>query len=58
MSYDRKQKGIDSRGHNEILVSRPKIQGIFAYNKEYKDVPKYLRQYAVVNDLPIILFGK
>lgn len=46
------------REYNEILVSRPKIQGVFAYDKDYNDIPLYLRQYAADNDLPIILFGK
>ena len=46
------------RQYNEILVSRPKIQGVFAYDKQCGDIPKDLRQFAADNDLPIILFGK
>ena len=47
----------DLRNYNEVLVSRPKIQGVFAYNKEYGKIPEFLRKYAQDNDLPIIIFG-
>ena len=45
------------REYNEILVSRPKIQAIFSYGQEYKDIPAFLKEYAMENDLPIILLG-
>ncbi len=46
------------RQYNEILVSRPKIQGTFAYDMEYEKIPMFLRKYAQDNDLPILIFGK
>ncbi len=46
-----------NRKYNEILISRPKIQGVFSYNQKYKDIPLFLRKYAHDNDLPIIMFG-
>jgi len=46
-----------NRKYNEILISRPKIQGVFSYNQKYKDIPLFLRKYAQDNDLPIIMFG-
>lgn len=46
------------RQYNEMLVSRPKIQGVFAYDKPYEAIPEFLRKYAQDNDLPIIIFGK
>ncbi|MBQ4645800.1 MAG: hypothetical protein IJB79_00470 [Candidatus Gastranaerophilales bacterium] len=45
------------RNYNEILVSRPKVQGVFAYDKSYADIPEFLRKYAQDNDMPIIIFG-
>lgn len=45
------------RAYNEMLVSRPKIQGVFAYDKSYEDIPVFLRKYASDNNLPIIIFG-
>ena len=55
------------RQYNEILITRPKIQGVFFEGKrkdngpsgEYTidKVPEFLRQYAADNDLPIIFFG-
>lgn len=47
--YDRK--------YNEILISRPKVQGIFAYGQKYEEIPLFLRKYAQDNDFPIIMFG-
>ncbi len=52
----RKRSG--GRQYNEMLVSRPKIQGVFAYDKPYEKIPKFLREYAQNNDIPIIIFGK
>ena len=52
----KKRKG--GRQYNEMLVSRPKIQGVFAYDKTYEAIPEFLRKYAQDNDLPIIIFGK
>lgn len=51
-----KRKG--GRQYNEMLVSRPKIQGVFAYDKPYEAIPEFLRKYAQDNNLPIIIFGK
>ena len=45
------------RQYNEMLVTRPKIQGVFAYDKKYKEIPEFLRKYAMDNNLPIIIFG-
>ncbi len=44
------------RNYNEVLVSRPRIQGVFAYDRSITQVPKYLRQYAADADIPIIIF--
>lgn len=52
----RKRSG--GRQYNEMLVSRPKIQGVFAYDKPYERIPQFLRKYAQDNDIPIIIFGK
>ncbi len=52
----RKRSG--GRQYNEMLVSRPKIQGVFAYDKPYEKIPTFLRKYAQDNDIPIIIFGK
>ena len=46
-----------NRQYNEILISRPKIQGVFSYGQKYEDIPLFLRKYAQDNDLPIIMFG-
>lgn len=45
------------RQYNEMLVSCPKIQGSFAYDEKYEDIPVFIRQYAQDNDIPILLFG-
>ena len=60
------------RDYNEILISRPQIQGVFWQGK-VKDsdaekhlgkkytidrVPEFLRKYAEENNLPIIYFGE
>ena len=55
MEVHKRQHG---RNYNEILISRPKIQGVFAYGKDYESIPKFLREYAEANNLPIIIFGK
>ena len=47
-----------NRQYNEILISRPKIQGVFSYGQKCEDIPLFLRKYAQDNDLPIIIFGK
>lgn len=44
------------RNYNEILITRPRIQGVFAYDKSITQVPKYLREYAQNKDIPIIIF--
>lgn len=51
----RKRRG--NRQYNEMLVTRPKIQAVFAYDKSYEKIPEFLRKYAADNDLPIIIFG-
>ena len=65
-------KRSHGRDYNEILISRPQIQGVFWQGK-VKDsdaekhlgkkytidrVPEFLRKYAADNDLPIIYFGE
>ena len=45
------------REYNEVLVSRPKIQAVFSYGQEYENIPIFLKEYAMKNDLPIILLG-
>ena len=45
------------RNYNEILVTSPKIQGIFCYDKSPENVSSYLRRYAERNDIPIIVFN-
>lgn len=45
-----------SREYNEILVGRPKIQGVFVQNQKIELIPEFLRKYASGNDLPIIVF--
>ncbi|MBQ4078995.1 hypothetical protein IJD15_07440 [bacterium] len=46
-----------NRQYNEILISRPKIQGVFSYGQKYEDIPFFLRKYASENNFPIIIFG-
>src|SRR5574344_1946441 len=48
------------RQYNEVLVGRPKIQGVFyqGKNDDISSVPEFLRKYAEDNDVPIIYFGK
>ena len=46
-----------NRKYNEILISRPKVQGVFSYGQTYEEIPLFLRKYAQDNDLPIIMFG-
>ncbi len=44
------------RAYSEMLVTRPKTQGVFAYDKNYEAIPKFLRKYAQENDIPIVIF--
>lgn len=44
------------RNYNEVLVSRSKIQGVYAYDRSITQVPRYLRKYAAEADIPIIIF--
>lgn len=44
------------RNYNEVLVSRPRIQGVFAYDRSITQVPRYLRKYAEDANIPIIIF--
>ncbi len=44
------------RNYNEILVTRPKIQGIFCWGKSPEKIPAYLRKFAAKHDLPILVF--
>ena len=48
------------RQYNEMLITRPKIQGVFNYGKsnDISKIPEFLRIYAQENDLPIVYFGK
>ena len=48
----------DGRRYNEILVSQRKIQGAFAYDMKYEDVPPWMRKYAQDNDLLLIILGE
>lgn len=45
------------RNYNEILVTSPKIQAIFCYDKNPENISSYLRKYAERNDIPIIVFN-
>ena len=45
------------RNYNEILVTSPKIQAIFCYDKNPQNISPYLRKYAEKNDIPIIVFN-
>lgn len=53
-------KRAHGRQYNEMLVTRPKIQGVFDYgkSKDISKIPEFLRVYAAENDLPIIYFGQ
>ncbi len=44
------------RNYNEVLVTRPRIQGVFAYDRSIAQVPRYLRKYAHEQNIPIIIF--
>lgn len=44
------------RNYNEILVTRPKIQAIFCWDKSPVKIPAYLRQFAQRHNLPILVF--
>ena len=44
------------RKYNEMLITRPKIQGVFSYSQPYEKIPLFLREYAQENNLPIIMF--
>ena len=45
------------REYNEMLISRPKIQGVFSYGQSFEEIPLFLRKYANENNLPILMFG-
>ena len=45
------------RNYNEILVTSPKIQAIFCYDKTPQNISSYLRRYAEKHDIPIIVFN-
>ena len=44
------------RNYNEILVTNPKIQAIFCWNKGAENIPAYLRKFAQRHNLPILMF--
>jgi len=44
------------RNYNEILVTRPKIQAIFCWDKSPEHIPLYLRKFAAKHDLPVLVF--
>lgn len=44
------------RKYNEMLITRPRIQGVFSYSQPYEKIPLFLREYAQENNLPIIMF--
>ena len=44
------------RNYNEILVTNPKIQAIFCYDKHPENVSSYLRKYAEKHNVPIVVF--
>ena len=56
-SIEGRGKRCDSRVYNEFLISQRKIQGTFAYDKAYKELPLWFRKYAQDNDLLLVLFG-
>ena len=53
-------KRAHGRQYNEMLVTRPKIQGVFDYgtSKDISKIPEFLRTYAAENNLPIVYFGQ
>ena len=51
------QKRSYGRNYNEILVTSPKIQAIFCYDKNPESISSYLRRYAEKHNLPIVVFG-
>ena len=50
-------KRSGARRYNEMLISRPKVQGVFAYDTKFGNIPKFLRKYAQDNDLVILIYG-
>jgi hypothetical protein len=50
-------KRAHGRQYNEVLVSNPKIHGVFTYEQRAEQIPQFLRQYAQDNDLPVIVFN-
>ena len=57
---------LGDRAYNEMYVSNPVIQGVFAYSPEdsvgnvsefIENQPQYLKDYAKQNDLPFFVFG-
>ena len=53
----------NNRQYNEVLVTRPKIQGVFMFDNGYNDnqlgnnIQNELYDYAKENNFPIIIFG-
>lgn len=45
-----------NRNYNEVLVTNPKIQAIFCYDKKPENISSYLRRYAEKHNVPIIVF--
>ena len=59
-------KRLGDREYNEMYVSNPKIQGVFAYSKDNKvgeistfmnEQKDFLKDYAKDNDVPFVVFG-
>ena len=46
----------NNRNYNEVLVTSPKIQAIFCYDKKPENISSYLRRYAEKHNVPIIVF--
>lgn len=51
------QKRSFGRNYNEILVTNPKIQAIFCYDRQPEQISSYLRRFAERNNIPIIAFN-
>lgn len=48
---------INPKEHNELLVYKPQIAGIFAKKCKPEQVPYEFRKYAEEQGLPIVIFG-
>ena len=44
--------------HNEVVVYRPKVSGLFAKVNAVEEIPAEMKAYAKKYDLPIIIWGK